>query len=128
MNMNELFTFEGPTHRFESAKISNVCLRDDGGTINITGHQAEYGLIYLTYNLKENPRHETQGTFSGRAVGLTDDGNKNDAILNGVWSRTGRTLTLYSLDDVSDGNLYFALIKVNLVEESAEISFTNFQR
>ena len=128
MNMNELFTFEGPTHRFESAKISNVCLRDDGGTINITGHQAEYGLIYLAYNLTENPRHVTHGTFSGSSVGLSDDVNKNDVILNGVWSRTGRTLTLYSLDDVSDGNLYFALIKVNLVEESAEIYFTNFQR
>lgn len=126
MDMNELFKFEGPTHRFESAKISNVCLRDDGGTINITGHQSDYGLIYLTYNMKENPNHETQGTFSGRAVGLANSGEKNDAVLNGVWSRSGRTLTLYSLDDVSDGNLYFALIKVNLVEESAEISFSNF--
>lgn len=128
MDMKELFQFEDETHRFESAKVSNVCLRDECGVINITGHQNEYGLIYLTYNMTENPKHETQGSFRGKAVGIGPNGEKNEASLNGVWSRSGRMLTLYSLDDISDGNLYFALVKINLVEETAEISFSSFVR
>nr|WP_271877393.1 hypothetical protein [Rhodopirellula sp.] len=128
MNMNELIHFEGETFQFESAKITDVTLNDDGGTINITGHQKDYGLIYLTYHLKENPNHNSQGSFNGRAVGLSADGQSVPAVLNGVWSRKGHTLTMYSLDDVSDGNLYFAVIKVNLVEETADIYFSSFDR
>ena len=57
--------------------------------------------------------------------GIAGNG-KNVADLNGVWVRKEHELTMYSLDDVSDGNL-FALIKVSLAEETAEIYFSNFE-
>ena len=128
MKMEELFQFEGDTYCFESAKVTNVSLSDEGACMNVTGHQSDYGIIYLTYSFKENPNHETQGSFSGKAVGIAGNGAKNVADLNGVWVRKEHELTMYSLDDVSDGNLFFALIKVSLAEETAEIYFSNFSR
>ena len=106
MKMEELFQFEGDTYCFESAKVTNVSLGDEGACMNVTGHQSDYGIIYLTYNFKENPNHETQGSFHGKAVGIAGNGGKNVADLNGVWVRKEHELTMYSLDDVSDGNLF----------------------
>ncbi len=128
MNIDQLMQFKSDTYCFDSAQVTSVCLSEKGATINITGQQEDYGLIYLTYHLEENPKHETQGSFKGTACGLSVEGKKTDAKLNGVWSRSGRSVTLYSLDDVSDGNLVFAIIKINLVEESAEIYFSSFVR
>ena len=48
MKMEELFQFEGDTYCFESAKVTNVSLSDEGACMNVTGHQSDYGIIYLT--------------------------------------------------------------------------------
>ena len=64
MKMEELFQFEGDTYCFESAKVTNVSLSDEGACMNVMGHQSDYGIIYLTYNFKENPNHK-ESTFFG---------------------------------------------------------------
>lgn len=128
MNIDQLMQFEGDTYCFDTARVTSISIGDKGATINITGQQEDYGQIYLTYELEENPRHGAQGSFKGKAFALSVEGAKNDANLNGVWSRSGRNLTLYSLDDVSDGNLFFAVVKIDLVEESAEVYFSCFNR
>ena len=48
MSISELVKFEGETLTFNDAKITSVTLSEIGGTINVTGHQDIYGLIYLT--------------------------------------------------------------------------------
>ena len=65
MPKSELVKFEGDTLTFNDAKITSVTLSENGGTINVTGHQDIYGLIYLTYNLTLNPNIVTQGAFTG---------------------------------------------------------------
>lgn len=125
MKIEELVCFEGETLSFDSAKITSVTLADGGGTVNITGQQPDYGLIYLTYHLQINPKIETQGVFHGKALGIGSDGERNTAQLQGVWVRKGRETTLYSLDDVSDGHFYFAVVQLDLENESAEIHFSS---
>ena len=67
---------------------------------------------------------ETQGAFTGKALGYGPAGERETATLGGVWVRKERMVTLYSLDDVSDGNFHFARVVFNLDEESATISFS----
>ena len=128
MSISELVKFEGETLTFNDAKITTVTLTEEGGTINVTGHQDIYGLIYLTYNLRLNPNVVTQGAFTGKALGYGPAGERNTASLSGVWVRKVRNITLYSLDDVSDGNFHFARIELNLDEESATINFSRMTK
>ena len=85
MPKSELVKFEGDTLTFSDAKITSVTLSENGGTINVTGHQDIYGLIYLTYNLTLNPNIVTQGAFTGKALGYGENGERNTASLGGVW-------------------------------------------
>ena len=128
MSISELVKFEGETLTFNDAKITTVTLTEEGGTINVTGHQDIYGLIYLTYNLTLNPNLVTQGAFTGKALGFGPAGERNTASLSGVWVRKERNITLYSLDDVSDGNFHFARVELNLDEESATIDFSRMAK
>ena len=85
-------------------------------------------MIYLTYNLRLNPNVVTQGAFTGKALGYGPAGERNTASLSGVWVRKVRNITLYSLDDVSDGNFHFARVELNLDEESATINFSRMAK
>ena len=85
-------------------------------------------MIYLTYNLTLNPNVVTQGAFTGKALGYGPAGERNTASLSGVWVRKERNITLYSLDDVSDGNFHFARVELNLDEESATINFSRMAK
>ena len=128
MPKSELVKFEGDTLTFNDAKITSVTLSENGGTINVTGHQDIYGLIYLTYNLTLNPNIVTQGAFTGKALGYGENGERNTASLGGVWVRKERTMTLYSLDDVSNGNFHFAVVELNLDDESGTITFARMTK
>ena len=128
MSISELIKFDGEILTFNDAKITSVTLTEEGGTINVTGNQDIYGLIYLTYHLTLNPKVETQGAFTGRALGYGPAGESNTASLSGVWVRKERNVTLYSLDDVSDGNFHFARVELNLDEESATINFSRMTK
>ena len=124
MAVSELIKFDGDILTFNDGKITSVTLTEEGGTVNVTGHQDIYGLIYLTYNLTLNPNVETQGAFTGKALGYGPAGERATATLSGVWVRKERTVTLYSIDDVSDGNFHFARVELNLDKESASINFS----
>ena len=124
MSVSELIKFDGDILTFNDGKITSVTLTEEGGTVNVTGNQDIYGLIYLTYNLTLNPKVETQGAFTGRALGYGPAGERATATLSGVWVRKERNVTLYSIDDVSDGNFHFARVELNLDEESATINFS----
>ena len=128
MSISQLVKFEGDTQTFNDAKITSVTLSEHAGSINVTGHQDIYGLIYLTYNLTLNPNIATQGAFTGKAVGYGEEDERNTASLSGVWVRKKRTMTLYSLDDVSDGNFHFAVVELNLDDESGTINFSRMKK
>ena len=110
-----------------SGKVTSISLTDQGGVINVSSKAGRYGKVFLTYNLKiDNPNYTSQGSFVGRGVGINDDGNRNSGSRQGVWKREGNVITFHSLDDVTDGNRNFCISKLNLTEETLEMTFYPF--
>ena len=91
----------GDANEFKG-EITSVTLTNEGGVINVVGNTGQYGKVWLTYNLKlDNPNVATQGSFSGRATAINENGERNAASRQGVWERKGNILHFYSLDDVT---------------------------
>ncbi len=86
-----------------TGELMNLELTDTGGVITVAAVAGKYGRVFLTYNMSTNPNSKTQGSFTGRAMGIDDSGNREFAVRGGVWTRSGTTLTLHSLDDITDG-------------------------
>ena len=107
-----------------TGSVSTITLTDDGGVINVVGETGQYGKVWLTYNLNlDNPTTPNQGSFTGRAVAIDGDGNRNSATRQGVWERKGKMMHFRSLDDVSDGNQFLCITSVNLIDDSLEMKF-----
>lgn len=107
-----------------TGNITSITLTDEGGVINVVGETGEYGKVWLTYNLNlDNPATPNQGSFSGRAVAIDDNGNRNSASRQGVWERKGNMMHFKSLDDVSDGNQYLCITSANLTDDSLTMKF-----
>ena len=107
-----------------TGSVSTITLTDDGGVINVVGETGQYGKVWLTYNLNlDNPATPNQGSFTGRAVAIDGDGNRNSATRQGVWERKGKMMHFRSLDDVSDGNQFLCITSVNLIDDSLEMKF-----
>ena len=113
----------GEAYEF-TGSVSTITLTDEGGVINVVGETGQYGKVWLTYNLNlDNPATPNQGSFTGRAVGIDGDGNRNSATRQGVWERKGKMMHFKSLDDVSDGNQYLCITSVNLIDDSLVMKF-----
>jgi len=107
---------QGDANSF-TGNITSVTLTDEGST-------GKYGKVWLTYNLKlDNSNHPTQGSFSGRATAINDQGERNAASRQGVWERKGNILNFYSLDDVTDGNFYLCITEMNLSTDALDMKF-----
>ena len=97
-------TITVPSDSFSvKGEMMNLELSDSGGVITVKAIAGKYGRVFLTYNMSSNPNSKTQGSFTGRAMGIDDNGNREFATRNGVWTREGTTLTMHSLDDLTDG-------------------------
>ena len=119
ISADELFSLSG--------NVSSISLTEQGGVINVSSKAGRYGKVFLTYNLRrDNPNFGSQGSFTGRGVGIADDGTRNSAPRHGVWKREGNIITFHSLDDVTDGNRNFCISKLNLTEETLEMTFYPF--
>jgi hypothetical protein len=76
--------------------MTNLELTDDGGVITASGIAGKYGKVFVTYNMRTNPNSKTQGSFTGRGMGIDDAGNREFATRAGVWSREGTTFTFHT--------------------------------
>ena len=113
----------GDANEFKG-EITSVTLTDDGGLINVVGNTGQYGKVWLTYNLKlDNPNVATQGSFSGRATAINEDGERNAASRQGLSERKRNILHFYSLDDVTDGNFYLCITEMNLTTDKLDMKF-----
>ena len=80
-----------------SGNVTSISLTDQGGVINVSSKAGRYGKVFLTYNLRrDNPNFGSQGSFTGRGVGIADDGTRNSAPRHGVWKREGNIITFHS--------------------------------
>lgn len=117
---SESFSVEGT--------ITSITTTSTGATANVTGKAGHYGKVWLTYNFLVNPKHDTQGSVTGVGRGLTDEGEVNDGIRNGVWTRDGHIMTIYSLDDVTDGLINFCVETWDLREDSVKFEFSRIEK
>ena len=75
-----------------------------------------YGKVYLTHKFKANSGEALSGDFTGAARAITKDGNMAFASLQGVWKREGKTLTIHTLDSLTDGTANYAKGTFDLYE------------
>ena len=107
-----------------TGKITDITLSDAGGVINVEADNEKYGKTWLTYNIKlSNPASSDKGSFHGRAVAINNEGSRNSATRQGLWSRNGYIYSFLSLDDVSDGNQYLCITEMNVKTNTVEMSF-----
>ena len=107
-----------------TGKITDITLSDAGGVINVEADNEKYGKTWLTYNIKlSNPSSSDKGSFHGRAVAINNEGSRNSATRQGLWSRNGYIYSFLSLDDVSDGNQYLCITEMNVKTNTVEMSF-----
>ena len=104
-------------------ELMNLELSDGGGVITVAAIAGKYGRVFLTYNMSTNPNSKTQGSFTGRGMGIDDTGNREFAVRAGVWTRSGTTLTLYSLDDLTDGTQNLCKSELNLTTGDFQMIF-----
>ena len=104
-------------------ELMNLELSDGGGVITVAAIAGKYGRVFLTYNMSTNPNSKTQGSFTGRGMGIDDTGNREFAVRAGVWTRSGTTLTLYSLDDLTDGTQNLCKSELNLTTGDFHMTF-----
>jgi len=109
-----------------SGKVTSVELTDNGGVITVSAEAGRYGKVFLTYNVKLNPALPNQGYFSGRGIGIDDEGNREAGSRQGVFRREGSIMNFYSLDDVSDGRLNYCETTINLRTDEVEMTFYPF--
>ena len=104
-------------------ELMNLELSDGGGVITVAAIAGKYGRVFLTYNMSTNPNSKTQGSFTGRGMGIDDRGNREFAVRAGVWTRSGTTLTLHSLDDLTDGTQNLCKSELNLTTGDFRMTF-----
>lgn len=104
-------------------ELMNLELSDGGGVITVAAIAGKYGRVFLTYNMSTNPNSKTQGSFTGRGMGIDDTGNREFAVRAGVWTRSGTTLTLHSLDDLTDGTQNLCKSELDLITGAFQMTF-----
>ena len=106
-----------------NGELMNLVLTDEGGVITVAAIAGKYGRVFITYNMATNPNSKTQGSFTGRGMGIDDTGNREFAVRAGVWRRSGTTLTLHSLDDLTDGTQNLCKSELNLSTGDFQMTF-----
>ena len=121
---DEHTTITIPSESFSvKGEMLNLELTDSGGVITVRALAGKYGRVFITYNMSTNPNSKTQGSFTGRGMGIDDTGNREFAARRGVWTREGTTLTLHSLDDLTDGSQNLCKSILDLSTGKFEMTF-----
>ncbi len=126
MSLADQLKLEDHINGFE-LKITSMTSSGEGIQVNATGTVERYGKVWLTYNFKNNPAQETTGSFTGFGWGITEAGVRNQGERRGVFVSDGLTGTVYSLDDVTDGNPNFCIERWDLTKETISMQFSRIQ-
>ena len=126
MSLADQLRLEDQISSFE-LKITSMTSSSEGLQVNASGTVERYGKVFLTYNFKNNPTQENTGSFTGFGWGVTEDGVRNQGERRGVFVSNGLTGTVYSLDDVSDGNPNFCIERWDLTKETITLQFSRIE-
>ena len=120
-----VITLAAPLHAFEVSgesfdadfNITSWTSNVDGIALTAEGEVGEgYGKVYLSYDFVSSSADKNQGDFSGDARTINNDGVLVAGTLQGIWTRTGKMVTIYTLDQFSNGDMIYAKGEVDLVK------------
>ena len=98
-------------------KVTSWEARDTGSTVTSVGYLGDkYGKVYLTHNLKLRVGADKQGNFTGQLRSINKKGKAISASLQGTWKRSGKVITIYTLDEFSSGLMLYAQGTFDLIE------------
>ena len=128
-----LSALAAPLHAFEvsgesflaEVKITSWTSDIDGIALTAEGEVGEgYGKVYLSYDFVSSNADKNQGDFSGGIRTINNDGVMVAGTLQGIWKRDGKMVTMYTLDQFSNGDMIYAKGDVDLVKGT--MSFTAY--
>lgn len=114
--ISSIFGFEVSGEKFDANfNITSWTATKDGSVITSEGLVGEgYGKVYLTHNFRSNDSAGLSGDFLGQARTINKDGEMRFASLQGIWKRDGTIVTMYTLDNVTNGVMNYAKGEVDL--------------
>tara|TARA_S200000501_G_scaffold53251_1_gene43443 strand:+ start:1403 stop:1894 length:492 start_codon:yes stop_codon:yes gene_type:complete len=122
-----------PLHAFEVSgesfpaefNITSWISETNGSSMTAVGVVGEgYGKVYLNYDFVSGSADKNQGDFSGGIRTINNNGEMVAGTLQGIWKREGKIVTMYTLDQFSNGDMIYAEGRVDLVEGT--MSFTAY--
>ncbi len=125
--------FAAPLHAFEVSgesfpaefNITSWTSDINGIALTAEGDVGEgYGKVYLSYDFVSSSADKNQGDFSGDIRTINNDGVMVAGTLQGIWKRDGKMVTMYTLDQFSNGDMIYAKGDVDLVKGT--MSFTAY--
>jgi hypothetical protein len=128
-----LSALAAPLHAFEVSgesflaefNITSWTSNASGSAMTAEGIVGEgYGKVYLNYDFVSSSADKNQGDFSGNVRTINNDGVMVAGTLQGIWKRDGKMVTMYTLDQFSNGDMIYAEGNVDLVKGT--MSFTAF--
>ena len=90
-------------------------------TISASGRAGEYGAVYADYKLMPSNEERNSGTISGLARAINDDGVLTGANLTGVYKRNGGVISIYMLDELTNGVIHYVEGTINVVTKKIKI-------
>ena len=120
------FAFEVSGESFPAEmKITSWESAVGGSSMTAEGIVGEgYGKVYLSYDFRSGSANKNQGDFTGGIRTINNDGVMVAGTLQGIWKRDGKIVTMYTLDQFSNGDMIYAKGLVDLV--AGTMSFTAY--
>ena len=102
-------------------EIDTINFGKEYALISASGRAGEYGAVYADYKLMPSNDERNSGTISGLARAINDDGELTGANLTGVYKRNGGIISIYMLDELTNGVIHYVEGTINVVSKKIDI-------
>ena len=102
-------------------EIDTINFGKEYALISASGRAGEYGAVYADYKLMPSNDERNSGTISGLARAINDDGVLTGANLTGVYKRNGGIISIYMLDELTNGVIHYVEGTINVVSKKKDI-------
>ena len=102
-------------------EIDTINFGKEYALISASGRAGEYGAVYADYKLTPSNDERNSGTISGLARAINDDGVLTGANLTGVYKRNGGIISIYMLDELTNGVIHYVEGTINVVSKKIDI-------
>ncbi|MFL2701421.1 MAG: hypothetical protein EVA52_01855 [Gammaproteobacteria bacterium] len=86
-------------------------------SIDATGKVGKYGRVYVSYNLHTDGYQSDQGLFEGQGMNMEGV----TANLTGIWRKKGTSYSIYSLDNLNNGDHNFVYVNIDTLTNKINI-------